>query len=74
MSAYGPGGKVAIPGLENVALGPASTLALDVPADVPPGEVVIESTQPVAVQRRMARNHGLVGFTIVSALPVRPAP
>ena len=74
VSAYGPGGKVAIPGLENVALGPASTLALDVPADVPPGEVVIESTQPVAVQRRMARNHGLVGFTIVSALPVRPAP
>lgn len=74
VSAFGPGGKVAIPGLENIALGAASTLALDVPADVPPGEVIIESTQPVAVQRRMARNHGLVGFTIVSALPVRPAP
>ena len=74
VSAFGPGGKVAIPGLENLALGAASTLALDVPADVPPGEVIIESTGPVAVQRRMARNHGLVGFTIVGALPVRPAP
>ena len=74
VSAFGPGGKVAIPGLENVPLGAASTLALDVPADAPPGEVIVEATRPVAVQRRMARGHGLVGFTIVSALPVRPVP
>lgn len=72
VSAFGPGGKVAIPGLENVALGPASVASLDVPAEVPPGEVVVEATVPVAVQRRMARNHGLVGFTIVGGLPVRP--
>lgn len=73
VSAYGPGGKVAIPGLENVALGPASVVSLNVPADVPPGEVVVEATVPVAVQRRMARGHGLVGFTVVGALPVRGA-
>lgn len=73
VSAYGPGGKVAIPGLENVPIGPASVASLNVPADAPVGEVVIESTVPVAVQRRMARNHGLVGFTIVGGLPVRPA-
>lgn len=71
VSAFGPGGKVALPGLENVALGPASVVSLNVPPDVPPGEVIIEATVPVAVQRRMARNHGLVGFSIVGALPVR---
>ena len=74
VSAYGPGGKVAITGLENLPLGPASTLALNVPANVPPGEVIVEATRPVAVQRRMARGHGLVGFTIVGGLPVRPVP
>jgi hypothetical protein len=46
-------------------------VSLNVPPDVPPGEVIIEATVPVAVQRRMARNHGLVGFSIVGALPVR---
>lgn len=71
VSAFGPGGKVALPGLENIALGPASVVSLDVPADAPPGEVIIEATVPVAVQRRMARNHGLVGFSIVGGLPVR---
>jgi hypothetical protein len=71
VSAFGPGGKVAIPGLETVAIGPASVVSLNVPTDVPEGEVIIEATVPVAVQRRMARNHGLVGFTIVGALPVR---
>lgn len=73
VSAYGPGGKVPIPGLENLPIGPASVASINVPADAPVGEVVIESSVPVAVQRRMARNHGLVGFTIVGALPVRPA-
>lgn len=71
VSAYGPGGKVAIPGLENVPLGPASVVSLNVPADVPPGEVIVEATVPVAVERRMARGHGLVGFTVLGALPVR---
>ena len=64
-------GKVALPGLENVPLGPASVVSLNVPPDVPPGEVIIEATVPVAVQRRMARNHGLVGFSIVGGLPVQ---
>jgi hypothetical protein len=71
VSAFGPGGKVALPGLENVPLGPASVVSLNVPPDVPPGEVIIEATVPVAVQRRMARNHGLVGFSIVGGLPVQ---
>ena len=73
VSAHGPGGKVVIPGLENVPLGPASVVSLNVPADVPPGEVIVEATVPVAVERRMARGHGLVGFTVVGALPVRVA-
>lgn len=71
VSAFGPGGKVALPGLEKVPLGPASVVSLNVPPDVPPGEVIIEATVPVAVQRRMARNHGLVGFSIVGGLPVQ---
>ena len=71
VSAFGPGGKVAIPGLENVAIGSASVVSLNVPADVPQGEVQIDATVPVAVQRRMARNHGLAGFMIVGGLPVR---
>lgn len=70
VSAFGPGGKVPISGLEEVTLGPAAVSTFDVPPDVPAGEVIIEATVPVAVHRRMARNHGLVGFTVVGGLPV----
>jgi hypothetical protein len=71
LSAVGPGGVVDIPGFTNVALGAASLISLDVPDGVSDGEVVITATVPVAVQRRTTRGHGLIGFGIVGALPVR---
>ncbi|MFN5602816.1 MAG: DUF5719 family protein, partial [Acidimicrobiaceae bacterium] len=71
LSAVGPGGVVDIPGFINVALGAASLISLDVPDGVSDGEVVITATVPVAVQRRTTRGHGLIGFGIVGALPVR---
>lgn len=71
VSAIGPGGLLDLPNLVNVPLGAASLVSLDVPEGVNDGEVVITATVPVAVQRRTTRGHGLVGFGIVGALPVR---
>ena len=52
-------------------LGAASLVSLDVPEGVNEGEVVITTSVPVVIQRRTTRGHGLVGFGIVGALPVR---
>lgn len=71
LSAVGPGGVVDLPGFVDVALGAASLVSLDVPDGVSDGEVIITATVPVAVQRRTTRGHGLIGFGIVGALPVR---
>ena len=71
VSAVGPGGEVALPELKDVPIGPASVITLDVPLGATDGEVVITSTVEIAVQRRTTRGHGLVGFGIVGALPVR---
>lgn len=71
VSAVGPGGVLDLPGFTDVALGAASLVSLDVPDGVSDGEVVITASVPVAVQRRTTRGHGLIGFGIVGALPVR---
>lgn len=71
VSAVGPGGVVDLPGFVDVALGAASLVSLDVPDGVSDGEVIITSTVPVAVQRRTTRGHGLIGFGMVGALPVK---
>ena len=71
VSAIGPGGLIDLPNLVNVAIPAASLISLDVPEGVNEGEVVITSTVSVAIQRRTTRGHGLVGFGIVGALPVR---
>ena len=69
--AVGPGGQRELPGFVNVPLPAASLVFLDVPDGVSNGEVVIEASVDIAVQRRTKRGDGLVGFGIVSALPVR---
>ena len=71
VSAIGPGGAVALPNLTDVPIGASSLALLDVPDGVSDAEIVISATVPVAVQRRTQRGHGLSGFGIVGALPVR---
>lgn len=71
VSAIGPGGAVALPNLTDVPLGASSLALLDVPEGASDGEIVITATVPIAVQRRTTRGHGLGGFGIVGALPVR---
>ena len=71
LSAVGPGGVRELPGFVDVPMGAASLISLDVPDGVSDGEVVITASVPVAVQRRTTRGHGLIGFGIVGALPVR---
>lgn len=71
VSAIGPGGRMDLPNLVKVPLAAAALISLDVPEGVNEGEVIITATIPVAVQRRTTRGHGLVGFGIVGALPVR---
>lgn len=71
ISAVGPGGEVSLPNLVNIPIGAASVISLDVPLGATDGEVVVTSSVDIAVQRRTTRGHGLVGFGIVGALPVR---
>lgn len=71
IAAVGPGGEVALPGAENLPIEGASLALHDVPDGAANGEVVIRSTVPVVVQRRTTRGHGLPGFGVVGALPVR---
>lgn len=71
VSVVGPGGLLGVPGFIDVPLGAASLISLDVPDGVADGEVVITASVPVVVQRRTTRGHGLIGFGIVGALPVR---
>lgn len=71
VSAVGPGGEVPLPNLVNVPIGAASVISLDVPLGATDGEVVVTSSVDLAVHRRTTRGHGLVGFGIVGALPVR---
>jgi len=70
VAGVGPGGLVGFPTLIDRPLGAASLVSIDVPEGISLGEVVITATVPVAVQRRVSRGHGLVGFSIVGALPV----
>jgi hypothetical protein len=71
VSAIGPGGLLDLPNLINVPITAAALVSLEVPEGVNEGEVVITATVDVAIQRRTTRGHGLVGFGIVGALPVR---
>jgi hypothetical protein len=71
VSAIGPGGLLDLPNLVNVPIAAASLISLEVPEGVNEGEVVITATVDVAIHRRTTRGHGLVGFGIVGALPVR---
>lgn len=71
IAAIGPGGEIALPGLVDVPIGASTLISLDVPEGAADGELVITSNVPIAVQRRTTRGHGLVGFGIVGALPVR---
>jgi hypothetical protein len=71
ISAVGPGGEVPLPNLKDIPIGAASVISLDVPLGATDGEVVVTATVEVAIQRRTTRGHGLVGFGIVGALPVR---
>lgn len=70
MSAIGPGGEFTYPGFEAVPIGAAGVLNLGIPEGAVAGEVIIRSDVPIVVQRRMDRGHDLVGFSLVSALPV----
>lgn len=71
VSAIGPGGEIPLPNLVDVPLSAAAVVSLDVPVEATYGEVVVTSNVDIAVQRRTTRGHGLVGFGIVGALPVR---
>ena len=70
LSAIGPGGEFTYPGFDAVALGAAGVVNLGIPEGAIAGEVIIRSDVPIVVQRRMDRGHDLVGFSLVSALPV----
>lgn len=71
VSAVGPGGTVAVPGLTDIPLAAAQLLTLEPPETARTAELRITSSVPLVVQRRTSRGNNLVGFGIVGALPVR---
>lgn len=73
VSAVGPGGTIAVPGLTDIPLAAAQLLTLEPPETARTAELRITSSVPLVVQRRTSRGNNLVGFGIVGALPVRGA-
>ncbi|MEY4165902.1 MAG: hypothetical protein RL419_1744 [Actinomycetota bacterium] len=69
VSAIGPGGEFPIPSLQTIPLPASGVTVIDMPLDATTGELIIESDQPIVVQRRLSRGRQLVGFSGVLALP-----
>jgi hypothetical protein len=69
VSAIGPGGEFPIPSLQAIPLPASGVTVIDMPLDATSGELIIESDQPIVVQRRLSRGRQLVGFSGVLALP-----
>ena len=70
----GPAGIVSISGLDAVTVPGGGTALLAMPVGVTSGEVIVTSTQPVAVQRLLTRGHELVGRAAAPMLPHLPMP
>ncbi len=70
----GPAGVVPISGLEAVAVPGGGTALLSMPVGVTTGEIIVTSTQPIAVQRLLNRGHDLVGRAAAPLLPYLPMP
>lgn len=70
----GPAGTVAIAGLDAVTVPGGGTALLAMPVGVTAGEVVVTSTQPIAIQRLLTRGHDLVGRAAAPMLPYLPMP
>lgn len=74
VQSVGPAGAVPITGLDKVVL-PASGMAfITVPIGLPGGEIILQATVPVVVQRLLSRGHELIGRVAVHALPLIPMP
>lgn len=70
VKAIGPGGAVAVPGLETLTLVGSGTLSIDLTDPSVFGRpLVVESTQRVFVERRLPRGHSLLGRSGSWALP-----
>ena len=70
----GPAGVVAVTGLDAVVVPGGGTALLAMPVGVTAGEIIVTSTQPVAVQRLLNRGHDLVGRAAAPLLPFLPMP
>lgn len=70
----GPAGAVPIPGLEAIELSAGGVIALAIPEGLPVAELIVESSEPVVVQRSLSRGGTLVGRTSALALPYLPSP
>jgi hypothetical protein len=70
----GPAGTVSISGLDAVTVPGGGTALLAMPVGVTSGEVIVTSTQPIAVQRLLNRGHDLVGRAAAPMIPYLPMP
>ena len=70
----GPAGTVSISGLDAVTVPGGGTALLAMPVGVTSGEVIVTSTQPIAVQRLLSRGHDLVGRAAAPMIPHLPMP
>ncbi|NDI19101.1 MAG: hypothetical protein EBY89_04945, partial [Actinobacteria bacterium] len=70
----GPAGTVSISGLDAVTVPGGGTALLAMPVGVTSGEIIVTSTQPIAVQRLLNRGHDLVGRAAAPMIPHLPMP
>lgn len=74
VSQVGPAGPVLIPGLEALEVPAGGVVVLGVPEVLPVAELIVESTEPLVVQRLLARGGTLGGRAAALALPHLPVP
>ena len=67
----GPGGLVAVPGLEKIALVAGAVTTVNIPADASAlgHPLIVVADQPIIVQRLLPRGHDLKGRSASLALP-----
>ena len=74
VSQVGPAGSVALPGLESVVLSAGGLTVVAIPAGISEGEIIVQASSPVVVQRKLLRGHDLPGRSAVLAIPTLPSP
>lgn len=74
VQSVGPAGAMAISGLDNIVVPGSGLVTITLPVGLPVGEIILQASAPVIIERLLARGHDLIGRSAVMALPLIPSP